>query len=89
MWVVPFLFAACGSGADRSPREVCLDAEREINEAARACDPQSGTVNLSCDNFGTDSGCEAIDDYFACLSNISCDNGAVVLPTGCQLGACD
>jgi hypothetical protein len=83
------LFAACGDGGSRSPREVCLDTEIEISEAAKACDPQFGSVDLSCNNYGTGSSCGAIDDYFACLSNISCDSGTVVFPTGCQLGICD
>jgi hypothetical protein len=83
------LFVACGDDGSRSPREVCLDTEIEINEAAKACDPQFGSVDLSCDNYGTGSGCDAIDDYFACLSNISCDSGTVVFPSGCQLGICE
>ncbi len=83
------LLAACGDGQDRSPREACLETEAAIDTAAKDCDPQYGSVDLSCDNFGTGSSCGAIEDYFACLAEVTCDNGTVVLATGCQLGACE
>ena len=83
------LIAACGDSDNRSPRELCLDTEQEVNEAAKQCNPQSGSIDLSCNNFGTGSRCEMIDEYFACMSSIRCDNGTVVLPTNCQLGACE
>lgn len=83
------LFAACGGGDDRSPRERCLETETAINAAAQECDPQYGTVDLSCDNFGTGDSCGVIDDYFDCLAQVTCDGGTVVLATDCQLGACE
>ncbi|MGE0550018.1 MAG: hypothetical protein AB7O24_17475 [Kofleriaceae bacterium] len=53
--------AACGGGEDHSPREACLEAEAAINAAAKQCDPQHGSVDLSCSNFGTGSSCGVID----------------------------
>jgi hypothetical protein len=84
------VIGACGGDEHRSPRQACIEAEETVNASARVCDPQfTGTIDLSCENFGTGSGCDVIDAYFACLEQTSCDNGTLVLPTGCQLGACD
>jgi hypothetical protein len=85
------LVAACGGGeGGSSPREACIDAEATLNMAARECDPQfTGNIDLSCQNFGTGSSCGVIDAYFDCLVQTSCDNGTLILPTNCQLGACE
>ena len=84
------VIAACGGDAARSPREACIEAEETLNTAAVACDPQfAGNIVLSCENFGTGSGCDAIEAYFDCLVETSCDNGTLILPMDCQLGPCD
>ena len=82
--------AACGGDEAKSPRQACIDAEATVNTAAKDCNPQfMGRIDLSCQNFGTGSGCDAIDAYFDCLVKTSCDNGTLIVPTNCQLGACD
>jgi hypothetical protein len=84
------VIAACGGDEPKSPREACIDAEETVNEAALACDPQfGGRIDLSCQNFGTGSGCDAIDAYFDCLAETSCVNGMLVFQSNCQLGACN
>ena len=85
-----FLIAACGGDDETSPRDSCIAAEQTMNTAAKDCDPQfAGHIDLSCNNFGTGSGCGAIDAYFDCLVATSCNNGTLVIRTDCKLAACD
>ena len=89
-WMALSLSSSCGGGDDTTPRAACMEAEATVNAAAKECDPQlSGRIDLSCQNFGTGSSCDAIDAYFDCLVKTSCDNGVLTIPTNCQLGACD
>ena len=84
------LALGCGDEDTRAAREVCFDAEAEANGVIDACDPSFGDLDYRCDSlFGTATTCHAVNEYFECQANIVCDNGSVVLPTGCALGICD
>lgn len=83
------VMASCASCSQESPRELCLSAQEEMNAKAIECNPATGTIDISCQNYGEGDSCGVIEEYFACLRNVSCDNGMVVIPTNCALGACE